>query len=98
MSPTPLTTRPRPRLLTAATISFSLTFVAVSLAILFGYIPPRDLLGAGDLDTGVVLLMVPLAALVLVTAIEAVRTARAGRLHAALSARRTPLSEWQPQR
>lgn len=90
------TKRTRPRLLTPATTAFSFTFVGVSLAILFGYLPSRNLLGFENIDLGVVLLMVPVAALVFVMGIEVIRTARSGRLRAAIPARRAPLSGWRP--
>jgi hypothetical protein len=65
-------------LTTITAISFSLTFVGVSVALLTGVLP-RDL-AALDLgvDMGVVLLMVPVCALVLATLVEVLRTALRG--------------------
>ena len=83
-------------LLGAAVTSFSLTFVIVSLAILFDLLPPQPLVGVGNLDTGVVLLMTPLAALTLALGIEVLRTARAGHRPRAPRARQAPLSGWRP--
>jgi hypothetical protein len=91
-----LNTQGRTKLLGAAVTSFSLTFVVVSLAILFDLLPSQTLVGVGNLDTGVVLQMTTLAALTLALGIEVYRTARAGRLPRALPARPAPLSGWRP--
>ncbi len=59
---------------TVAAISFSLTFVGVSLALLAGMLPERLATLTATLDTGVVLLFVPLCALVLAIIAEVART------------------------
>lgn len=58
--------------LTAATaISFSLTFVGAGVALLLGLVPESLSFGGMALDTGVVLLIVPLSALMLAILFEA---------------------------
>lgn len=76
-------------------ISFSLTFVGVAVALLAGLLPARlDALGK-SLDTGVVLLFLPLCALVFAITAEVVRAILKGPLR---SSRRPtpPLSAWRP--
>lgn len=62
-------------LMAAAAISFSLTFVAAGLAILFGLVPPVSVPGIASLDLAVLLLLVPLCALMLSILVEVVRLA-----------------------
>ena len=90
-------------LTTIAAISFSLTFVGVSVALLAGVLP-RDLTALDlGVDMGVVLLMVPVCALVLATLLEVVRTAIRGlprirppRPATILSAAPASSMDWRP--
>lgn len=84
-------------LLSTSIISFSLTFVGVSLAVLAGYVPAQQVLLTGKLDAEVVLLFVPLCALVFAIVAEVLRiAAKGGPLHPATTRRTTPLSDWKP--
>jgi hypothetical protein len=83
-------------LLSASIISFSLTFVGVSLAVLAGYLPAQQALLTGKLDAEVVLLFVPLCALVFAIVAEVLRIAAKGPLRATPARRMTPLSDWKP--
>lgn len=107
MSPTKLTQPrqpsfrwPRPlfrNALSAATaISFSLTFVGAGIALLLGIIPPRTIVGAGEIDTAVVLLFVPLCALILAILVEVVRAILREGLQAPKAHQSNPLSAWKP--
>ena len=107
MSPTKLPQRKKPSFrfrrplfrnaLSAATaISFSLTFVAAGIALLLGIIPPRTITGAGDIDTAVVLLFVPLAALLFAILVEVVRSILREGLQPAKSRQVNPLDAWKP--
>jgi hypothetical protein len=73
---------PRPRRITDLTtitaISFSLTFVGVSLMFLAGVMPPSFTSLATPVDIGVLLLIVPLCALVLAMIVEVMRAAITG--------------------
>lgn len=61
--------------LTSATaISFSLTFVLVGVALLFGWAPSPEVMFGGKIDTGVLLLFVPLCALTLAMLVEVSRS------------------------
>lgn len=85
--------------LSAATaISFSLTFVGAGIALLLGMIPSSLLLGARQVDTGVVLLLVPVCALLAAIIFEAVRAS----LRSDVVGQHTPpaagLSGWRPGR
>lgn len=83
--------------LSAATaISFSLTFVGAGLALLFGLIPPRTITGAGEIDTAVVLLFVPLCALLFAILVEVVRAILREGLQPAKPRQPNPLSAWKP--
>jgi hypothetical protein len=61
-------------LTTVTAISFSLTFVGVSVALLTGVLPPNLAALELGVDMGVVLLMVPVCALILATLVEVLRT------------------------
>src|SRR5262245_23519265 len=61
-------------------ISFSLTFVGVSLALLAGVLPQKFASLDMPVDMGVVLLLVPLCALVLAMMAEVLRAAARGAL------------------
>lgn len=88
-------TQQRRNLVSASVISFSLTFVGVSLAILAGYLPAQQALLNGKIDAEVVLLFVPLCALVFAIVAEVLRVAISGPVRP--MARRSPsLSEWKP--
>jgi hypothetical protein len=77
-SPPPRVTRTHRNLTTVAAISFSLTFVGLSLALLSGVLPHSIATLELGVDIGVVLLMVPVCALVLATLVEVLRTALRG--------------------
>ena len=91
---------PRPlfrNALSAATaISFSLTFVVAGIALLLGIIPPRTITGAGEIDTAVVLLFVPLCALLFAILVEVVRSILREGLQPAKPRRANPLDAWKP--
>lgn len=86
----------RSALSVAAAISFSLTFVVVSLAMLAGVIPQRTLLANSAIDVNVLLLFVPLCALVLAIFAEVVRLIIAGGLKVERARPHNPLSAWRP--
>jgi hypothetical protein len=90
--------KPGTSLIAVTAISFSLTFVGVSLALLAGVLPPSFAAIQPPVDLGVVLLMVPLFALVLAMMAEALRAAMKGtprpHVHRAVVA----LNTWQPGR
>ena|SRR6218665_1328807 len=98
--------RPAPRVktryraLTSATvIAFSLTFVGAGVALLAGMLPANAeaMTGAaGSVDTGVVLLLVPLCALVLAILFEATRLALRGPVRIAEPRPAPALSAWTP--
>jgi hypothetical protein len=107
MSPTKLPQRKKPAFrmrrplfrnaLSAATaISFSLTFVVAGIALLLGIVPPRSITGAGEIDTAVVLLFVPLCALLLAILVEVVRSVLREGLQAPKPRNTSPLSAWKP--
>lgn len=83
-------------LMSASIISFSLTFVGVSLAVLAGYVPAQQALLAGKLDAEVVLLFVPLCALVFAIVAEVLRIAAKGPVRSTGTRRTAPLSNWKP--
>jgi len=83
-------------LLSAAIISFSLTFVGVSLAVLAGYMPAQQALLTGKIDAEVVLLFVPLCALVFAIVAEAIRISVKGPLRSGGTRLMRPLSNWKP--
>jgi len=106
MSPTKLPTpsagrfrMPRPLfrnpLTAAAAISFSLTFVGAGVALLLGYLPQATRLGTTDIDTGVVLLVVPLCALLLAIIVEVTRSTLRETVHDTRP-RTNPLGAWKP--
>lgn len=77
-------------------ISFSLTFVGVSLAFLAGLLPPPLASISMPVDLGVLLLVVPLCALVVAMMGEVLRTALRG-VPSARAPRLAPaLSNWTP--
>jgi hypothetical protein len=80
----------------AAIISFSLTFVGAGIALLLGIIPPRAIIGAGEIDTAVVLLFVPLCALILAILVEVVRATLREGLQPPKAHQANPLSAWRP--
>lgn len=83
--------------LSAATaISFSLTFVGAGIALLLGIIPQRAIIGAGEIDTAVVLLFVPLCALLFAILVEVVRSTLREGLQAPRARQSDPLSAWKP--
>lgn len=90
----------RRALTTATVISFSLTFAVAGFALLMGLLPrDAEMLAAsiGTLDTGIVLLVVPLVALVLAILVEATRLAlRGGPLRIAGRKPIRTLSDWKP--
>lgn len=77
-------------------IAFSLTFVGAGLAVLLGFIPPRVIIGAEQIDTAVVLLFVPLCALILAILFEATRSTLRDGLQAPRPRQSNPLSAWKP--
>jgi hypothetical protein len=84
------------QLATITAISFSLTFVGVSIALLFGVLPPAFASIQPPVDLGVVMLMVPLCALVFTMLAEVLRAAIKG-LPRIRAPRPTPaLSTWRP--
>ena len=84
------------RLTSVTAISFSLTFVAVSLALLAGLLPARVATLGGTVDTGVVLLFLPLCALALALIAEVLRAVVKGQLLSGSVRRAPPLSRWRP--
>jgi hypothetical protein len=83
--------------LSAATaISFSLTFVGAGIALLLGIIPQRAIIGAGEIDTAVVLLFVPLCALLFAILVEVVRSILREGLQAPKARQSSPLGAWKP--
>lgn len=91
----------RRRALTTATIiSFSLTFALAGFALLMGFLPQdADLLEAsngGSVETGVVLLVVPLVALVAAILFEATRLAWRGPIKISEPKPTMTLSDWKP--
>jgi hypothetical protein len=90
----------RRRALTTATIiSFSLTFALAGFALLLGFLP-RDAAflaaSTGSIETGIVLLVVPLVALVLAILFEAARLVWRGPVKMTRPNPSRPLSEWKP--
>ena len=91
----------RRRALTTATIiSFSLTFALAGFALLMGFLPQdAALLAAANgnsVETGVVLLVVPLVALVAAILFEAARLALRGPIAIAEPKPAVTLSDWKP--
>lgn len=91
----------RRRALTTATIiSFSLTFALAGIALLMGLLPQdAGLLATSSgatIDTGIVLLVVPLVALVAAILFEAGRLALRGPVKIAQPKPAGILSEWKP--
>lgn len=83
--------------LSGATVGFAFVFAAVSVALLAGGLPKVLRGPQGEIDTGVLLLFLPLCALALGMVAEVVRAAFS---QPVLSSRkavtRQPLSEWKP--
>lgn len=81
-----------------AAISFSLTFVGVSLALLFGLLPTTVSVFRSSIDVGVVLLIAPLSALMLAILVEVLGAAVRGlpRVRPPIDA--PALSGWRPGR
>lgn len=89
----------RHALTTATIISFSLTFALAGFALLFGFLPQdaHSLAASGkSIETGVVLLAVPLVALVLAILFEATRLALRGPLNLAQPRPTRTLTDWKP--
>ena len=89
----------RKALTTATVISFSLTFLLGDLAILLGLLP-SDLRAVesalGRIDTGVVLLLVPVIALIAAMVVEATRLALRGPVVIDEARPVGPLTDWKP--
>jgi hypothetical protein len=83
------------RLTAAATIAFSLTFVAAGVAMLMGVLPQRMMFGLQNVDATVLLLFVPLCALTFAILAEAVRAATTGSFRTT-KVRTNPLEPWRP--
>jgi len=107
MSPTKLPTPKKPQfrlprlrlgnpLTTATAISFSLTFVAGGIALLLGLFPAHAIIGSREVDTGVILLLVPLTALLFAIIVEVVRSILREGLRPAKPRQANPLSAWKP--
>lgn len=89
----------RHALTTATIISFSLTFALAGFALLFGFLPQdaQSLAASGkSIETGVVLLAVPLVALVLAILFEATRLALRGPLNLGQPRPPRTLTDWKP--
>jgi hypothetical protein len=90
----------RRALSTATIISFSLTFALAGFALLMGVLPQdASLLASSNgasVETGVVLLVVPLVALVAAILFEATRLALRGPLKIAEPKPAITLSDWKP--
>ena len=84
------------RLTSVTAISFSLTFVGVSIALLAGFLPARVATLGGTVDTGVVLLFVPLCALARAIIAAVLRAVMKGQLRSGSTRRIRPLSQWRP--
>src|SRR6476620_10987660 len=93
---TPRARAKRTALSAAAAISFSLTFVVFSLAMLAGVIPERTLLANNEIDVNVLLLFVPLCALVFAIFVEVVRLIVKGNVKIERPRTHNPLSAWRP--
>ena len=83
-------------LTTVTAISFSLTFVGVSLMLLAGVMPPSFAALEAPVDIGVLLLIVPLCALVLAMMAEVLRAAIKGTPPRRTSRNASALSDWRP--
>jgi hypothetical protein len=83
-------------LTTVTAISFSLTFVGVSLMLLAGVMPASFASLTAPVDIGVLLLIVPLCALVLAMTVEVLRAAIKGSPPRRAQRTATSLSEWRP--
>jgi hypothetical protein len=80
-------------------ISFSLTFVGAGVALMLGLLPPDANFVAsamGPIDTGIVLLLIPLCALCLAILFEATRLAMRGPIEIAQPRPTPALSDWKP--
>jgi putative exporter of polyketide antibiotics len=84
-------------LASAAAISFALTFVSAIVALTLGLVPKVTLHFGTELDSSVVLLMVPMVALLFALVFEVVRTALAGD-RAQPMPEASPLMAWSPGR
>ena len=102
--PTPRKARPfssrrlfRNPLSAGMAISFSLTFVVAGILFATGVIPPHTIAGLGEIDTGVVMLFVPLCALTFALMGEVVRSIlRDGLRHQPKPRNANPLAAWKP--
>lgn len=89
----------RKALTTVTVISFSLTFLLGGLAILLGLLPPNLQAvesALGRIDTGVVLLLVPVVALIAAIVVEATRLALRGPVVIDQTRPVGPLTDWKP--
>ena len=80
-------------------ISFSLTFVGAGVALMLGLLPPDANVvdsAMGPIDTGIVLLLIPLCALVLAILFEATRLTLRGPVEIAQPRVTPALSDWKP--
>ena len=82
-------------LTSAAAISFSLTFVAGGIALLTGLLPQRVFTNLGEIETGVVVLFVPLCALLMAIIVEVVRAVVQEGVRQP-EPRTNPLAAWKP--
>lgn len=81
----------------AAAISFSLTFVVAGILFATGVIPPHTIAGLGEIETGVVMLFVPLCALLFAIIAEVVRSIlHDGLRHQPKPRAANPLAAWKP--
>lgn len=78
-------------------ISFSLTIAAAGIGLLFGILPAKAATLTPMIDTGVVLLFVPLALLVVAILAEAVRLSLRGPVRIREPHRVRTLSSWAPK-
>lgn len=89
----------RQALTTATIISFSLTFALAGFALLMGVLPQKANMLASStwsVDTGVVLLVVPLVALIAAMLFQAARLAFLGPVIIGEPKAPRTLSEWKP--
>ena len=89
----------RKALTTVTVISFSLTFLLGGLALLLGLLPSNLQAvesALGRIDTGVVLLLVPVVALIAAMVVEATRLALRGPVVIDEVRPVGPLTEWKP--
>lgn len=90
----------RHALTTTTVIAFSLTFVLAGIALLLGYLPETTSFlktpSGASIDTGVVILVVPLVALVIAILVEAIRLAWLGPIKFDTPRPAPSLTGWKP--